>query len=383
LLLRDRQRAAHVRPARKRFHAAIKRVQLKLGGVVNLGIGMPEGIAAVAAEERILQFVTLTAEPGIIGGLPQGGLNFGAALNPEAVIHQNQQFDFYDGGGLDLACLGLAQADARGNVNVSRFGRKLAGAGGFINISQSAKRLVFAGTFSTGGLTVSIDKGKLQIVKEGSASKFLQLVEQVTFSGDRARQTRQSVLYITERCVFKIHEDGLELVEVAPGIDVKRDILSKMNFKPIVRDPVPMDPRIFREETMGLESELLGLSLSDRVSYDQERNTLFANFEGFQVRDISDVELVRREFERVCRNIGRKVHLIVNYDNFVLAPAVSDAYFSAVTYLQQQYYETASRYTTSAFLRLKLGSALAERNLAPSVFETRSEAHTFALRHQP
>jgi len=122
--------------------------------------------------------------------------------------------------------------------------------------------------------------------------------------------------------------------------------------------------------------------LSDRIIYDEERNTLFANFEGFQVSNISDVELVRREFERTCRNIGRKVHLIVNYDNFVLAPAVSDAYFSAVTYLQQQYYETASRYTTSAFLRLKLGSALAERNLAPAVFETRSEAHAFAVRHQ-
>jgi propionate CoA-transferase len=356
--------------------------ELPLGGVVNLGIGMPEGIAAVAAEERILQFVTLTAEPGIIGGLPQGGLNFGAALNPEAVIHQNQQFDFYDGGGLDLACLGLAQADARGNVNVSRFGRKLAGAGGFINISQSAKRVVFAGTFSTGGLSISIEGGQIRIVKEGLTSKFIRSVEQVTFSGDRAVQIGQPVLYVTERCVFRIGEEGLELIEIAPGIDLERDILSLMKFEPIVRSPKTMDPRIFREETMGLESQLLGLSLSERISYDQERNTLFANFEGFHVRDISDVELVRREFERLCRGIGRKVHLIVNYDNFVLEPAVSDAYFSTVAYLQQRYYETASRYTTSAFLRLKLGAALAERSLAPSVFETRSEAHEFALRHR-
>jgi propionate CoA-transferase len=214
------------------------------------------------------------------------------------------------------------------------------------------------------------------------APKFIEQVEQITFSGDRALQTRQPVIYVTERCVFQLQGDGLELVEVAPGIDIERDILSRMNFKPVVHAPKLMDPRIFRRETMGLESELLGLSLSDRVTYDEERNTLFANFEGFQVRSISDVELVRREYERTCRNIGRKVHLIVNYDNFMLAPAVSDAYFSVITYLQQRYYETASRYTTSAFLRLKLGSALAERNLAPSVFETRSEAHAIAIRHQ-
>ena len=134
--------------------------ELPLGGVVNLGIGMPEGVAAVAAEERVLRYLTLTAEPGIIGGMPQGGLDFGAALNPEAVPHQNQQFDFYDGGGLDLACLGMAQVDGAGNVNVSKFGRKLAGAGGFINISQNAKKLVLAGTFTTGGLSIAIEMGR-------------------------------------------------------------------------------------------------------------------------------------------------------------------------------------------------------------------------------
>jgi len=131
--------------------------ELPPGGVVNLGIGMPEGVAAVATEEHVLQHLTLTAEPGVIGGMPQGGLNFGTALNPDAVIHQNQQFDFYDGGGLDLACLGMAQADAAGNVNVSRFSNRLAGAGGFINISQSAKKIVFAGTFTGGGLKIAIE----------------------------------------------------------------------------------------------------------------------------------------------------------------------------------------------------------------------------------
>ena len=279
------------------------------GGVVNLGIGMPEGVAAIAAEEGVLKYLTLTAEPGIIGGMPQGGLDFGAALNPQAVIHQNEQFDFYDGGGLDLACLGLAQVDGEGDVNVSRFGRKLAGAGGFINISQSAKTLAFAGTFAAGGLEIAVEDGRLRIVREGRSRKFVEAVEQITFSGAYAAETGQPVLYVTERCVFARTPAGMELIEVAPGIDVDRDILAQMGFAPIVRDPKPMDARIFRPEPMGLEHHLLGMSLADRLSYDAARNTLFVNFEGFQVRTIEDVEMVRREFERTCQAIGRKVHL--------------------------------------------------------------------------
>jgi propionate CoA-transferase len=352
--------------------------ELPLGGVVNLGIGMPEGVAAVAAEERVLKYVTLTAEPGIVGGIPQGGLDFGAALNPEAVIQQNQQFDFYDGGGLDLACLGMAQADADGNVNVSRFGRKLAGAGGFINISQNAKKLILAGTFTAGGLEIALADGKLSIVREAKSKKFVDAVEQITFSGEYAAETGQPVFYVTERCVLQRTAEGMELTEVAPGIDVERDILAQMTFKPIIRNPKPMDERIFRPEPMGLEQMLLGLSLADRISYDQDRNTLFINFEGFQVRNTADVDLVRREVEGRCKAIGRKVALVVNYDGFYLDPTVSDAYFSMITYMQNRYYLSASRYTTSAFMRLKLGAGLAERNLAPHVFETWAEAQAFS-----
>ncbi|QGY05136.1 acyl CoA:acetate/3-ketoacid CoA transferase [Methylobacterium mesophilicum SR1.6/6] len=348
--------------------------ELPPGGVVNLGIGMPEGVAAVAAEERVLKYLTLTAEPGVIGGLPQGGLDFGAALNPAAVLHQNQQFDFYDGGGLDLACLGLAQCDAEGNVNVSRFGKRLAGAGGFINISQNAKSLVFAGTFTADGLKVAVEDGGMRILAEGRSRKFIAAVEQVTFSGAYAAERGQPVLYVTERCVFRRTRAGMELTEVAPGIDIERDILGHMGFTPIVQDPKPMDPRLFRDAVMALEPWLLGLSLSERISYDPERNILFSNLEGFQVRTIDDVELVRREFERSCQEIGRKVHLIANYDGFEIDPTVSDAYFSAIAYLENRYYETASRYTTSAFLRLKLGASLASRDLAPHVFETKAEA---------
>jgi propionate CoA-transferase len=350
---------------------------LPLGGVVNLGIGMPEGVAAVAAEERILKYLTLTAEPGILGGIPQGGLDFGAALNPEAVIQQNQQFDFYDGGGLDLACLGMAQVDALGNVNVSRFGRRLAGAGGFINISQNARKLLLAGTFTAGGLEVAVADGKLAIAQEGRSSKFIETVEQVTFSGEYAAETGQPVFYVTERCVLQRTSAGMELVEVAPGVDIERDILARMKFKPIVRAPKLMDDRIFRPEPMGLEQLLLGLSLADRITYDQERNILFINFEGFQVRTVQDVDLVRREVEARCKAIGRKVALIVNYDGFYLDPVVGDAYMSMITYMEQRHYSSASRYTTSAFMRMKLGAGLAERNLAPHVFETWAEAQAF------
>jgi propionate CoA-transferase len=348
--------------------------ELPPGGVVNLGIGMPEGVAAVAAEERVLSYLTLTAEPGIIGGMPQGGLDFGAALNSEAVLHQNQQFDFYDGGGLDLACLGLAQVDCAGNVNVSKFGRKLAGAGGFINISQNAKKLVLAGTFTTGGLEVAIENGCLRIVREGRARKFVDAVEHITFSGDYAADIGQPVLYVTERCVLRRTARGMELIEIAPGIDVERDILAHMDFRPIIEDAKLMDSRIFEAAAMGLEQVLLGLGMKERLNYDAARNTLFINFEGFQIRTTDDVELVRREVERICGLIGRKVHLVANYDGCQIDPVVGDAYFSMITYMQNRYYKTASRYTTSAFMRLKLGEALKDRDVAPHVFETRREA---------
>ncbi|HYH21492.1 MAG TPA: 3-oxoacid CoA-transferase, partial [Azospirillum sp.] len=226
--------------------------ELQDGAVINLGIGMPEGMAAVAAEERILDRVTMTAEPGIIGGVPASGLNFGSAVNAESIIDQNQQFDFYDGGGLDLACLGLAQCDAAGNVNVSRFGSKLAGAGGFINISQNARRLVFAGTFTAGGLAVKVEDGRLRILREGASRKFTRAVEQVTFSGPYAASLGRPVLYVTERCVFALRRDGLELVEVAPGIDIARDILAHMDFMPIITAPQPMRAEIFGAAPMGL-----------------------------------------------------------------------------------------------------------------------------------
>lgn len=226
--------------------------------VVNLGIGMPEGVSSVAAEEGVIDLMTLTAEPGVIGGVPAGGLSFGAATNAAAIIDQPTQFDFYDGGGLDITFLGLAQADAQGNLNVSKFGPRLAGAGGFINISQTAKKVVFVGTFTAGNLDVAIEDGRLKILSEGETGKFVANVEHRTFSGEYAFKRKQSVLYITERCVFRLIESGLELIEIAPGVDLQRDILDRMAFRPAISpDLKTMDARIFRDEAMGLREDML------------------------------------------------------------------------------------------------------------------------------
>lgn len=354
--------------------------ELCANAIVNLGIGMPEGVAAVANEEKVLEYVTLTAEPGVIGGVPASGLSFGAAYNIQALVDQNQQFDFYDGGGLDVACLGMAQCDAGGNVNVGRFGARLAGAGGFINISQNSRKVVFVGTFTCGGLEVAVEDGRLRVIREGGARKFVRRVEQVTFNGELAAAAGREVRYVTERCVFKLVRDGLELIEYAPGVDVERDILAHMDFSPVVRRPMVMDARIFWPAPMGLKQALLGIALEERISYDPRQNTMFLNFEGLEVRNSDDVETIRAAVEGRCRAIGRRVNVIVNYDAFKIAEGAIDAYADMASEMVSRYYERVSRYTTSAFMRIKLGDELARRQVAPHIFESREEAQRFLAR---
>jgi len=232
-------------------------LELAPGSICNLGSGVSTGIATIAAEEGIVDKIVLTNEQGLIGGVPSS--DAGAAVNFTSMIDQPYQFDFYDGGGLDLAFLSFAEVDQSGNVNVSRFNGRIIGVGGFINISQCAKKVIFSGTFTAGKLEMSWPDGKTVIQKEGKFKKFPKTVEQISYNGSFAQERGQEALYITERAVFKRGDNGLELIEIAPGIDVDRDILANMDFRPgISKDLKIMDERLFLDKPMGLAKDLAG-----------------------------------------------------------------------------------------------------------------------------
>lgn len=227
-------------------------MDLKPGDVINLGIGIPAGVGAVASEEEILSDITLSLETGSIGGIPQAN-GFGRSINPKAIYALSDTFDQYDGGMLDAACLGAAEIDERGNVNSSKFGPLCPGPGGFINISQNTPKVNFMLSFTAGKSEIGVADGKLNIVQDATGVKFVKKLQQVTFSADYARKIGQEVKYMTERAVFRLVDEGIELIEIAPGVDLEKDILAHMEFKPLIsKDLKLMDERIFREEKMGL-----------------------------------------------------------------------------------------------------------------------------------
>ncbi len=221
--------------------------EISAGDIVNLGIGLPEAVAMVAAETGRFNDFTLTLESGPIGGVPASGLSFGCSHHPEAIIDQPSQFDFYDGGGLDAAVLGAVEVDAEGSVNVSNIAGRFAGVGGFVNIAQNARRVIFACTFRAGGLQVTADSGRLKIAREGNHAKFVRRVAQVCFHGPSAVARGQKVRFITERAVFELTERGLRLTEIAPGISPQKDVCDLMEFKPLISQPGPMPQECFEK----------------------------------------------------------------------------------------------------------------------------------------
>ena len=349
-------------------------MELVPNGVVNLGIGLPDAIGVVANEEKVQDLITLTVDPGVIGGVPLGGPDFGAAVNFNAAIEHPSQFDFIDGGGLDSAYLGFAECDAAGNINASRFANRVAGCGGFINISQNSKKVVFVGTFTSGGLEAEVGDGAITIKREGKHAKFVDELGQITFSGRRAAEQEREIYYVTERCVFRLSGQGLELIEVAPGVDLEAEILARMPFRPIIDEPRLMAAAIFAPEPMGLRERLLDLRIEDRISYDAESNTLFLNYAGMRVRDEDDLARIKEAVDATLEPLGKRVYAIVNYDSFSADDDIIERYLDLVRYVEQRYYLKVSRYTTSGFMRLKLGAELEKRKVSSQVFESQREA---------
>ena len=336
--------------------------------VINVGVGsIPDQVPLVASEERVADLLTLTVDPGVIGGVPMSGLDFGAAVNYQAVIDHGSAFDFIDGGGLDAAFLGFGECDVHGNVNASRFGRRIPGCGGFIDISQNAKKLIFVGTFSSGGLEVAIEDGRVRIVKEGKFPKFVERIGQITFSAGYAQRWQQDVLYVTERCVFRLGASGLTLIELAPGIDLDRDVLARLPFKPAIEGLREMDPAIFRPETMGLRERMLDTRIEDRLSYDAASNTVYMNYAGLRIRNPDDIRIIVEAVDRLLGPLGKRVYSIVNYERFSCDDEVFDQYIDAVKYVEQTYYLGVKRYTSGAFLRHKLGTEFAKRQITSEV----------------
>jgi propionate CoA-transferase len=350
--------------------------ELQADAVVNVGVGLPELVGQVAGDERIQDLVTFTVDTGVIGGIPLAGLDFGGAVNREAVMGHASSFDFIDGGGLDTVFLGVGECDGAGNVNVSRFGNRLTGCGGAINLTQRTHNVVFLTPFTSGGLDATIQNGHLVIRKEGRFGKFVADVGQITFSADVATERGQNITYITERCVFRLGQTGLILTETAPGIDIERDILALLPFEPEVGNPVLMNKVLFLPGKMSLRESLLELNLEDRLSYDSESNTIFMDCSGMHVRTPEDVRRIVQTVDTFLGPLERRVYAVVNYDRFQLDELAVDAFADAVRYIEKTYYlpDGVTRHSTNAFMRLKLGREFARRKIQASIYPSAEEA---------
>ena len=372
-------------------------LELRPGQVVNLGVGMPEGVASVAKEENFFRFTTLTTEGGAIGGVAASGHEFGPSSGADALVEMNQQFDFYNGGGLDICFLGLAQCGENGDVNVSRLSEtSLTGPGGFIDITQCTPLVVFMGTFrkkefrmelrkahteaaasaaddtaAAAASTVAEDStNEIAIINEGKIPTFTKSVTEITFSSQHALQRGQRVLYVTERAVFRLTKQGLRLTEVAPGADLDRDVLQQMDFEPLVdRAAVAvMDPRIFAQRKMGLVEELFSpeKAIAHGVEYKADTNTLYVDLTGVVINDQDTFEIFCGELELVYKkysNKGKKrFHCVVNYDGLSLADALVSEWERVADYLQSIYYESVTRYAGRAFIRHKLAKRIAVKD---------------------
>jgi propionate CoA-transferase len=265
--------------------------------------------------------------------------------------------------------------DRMGNINVSKFGSRLAGAGGFINISQNAHKVVFVGTFMATKSILHVDSGKLILDTEGEGKKFVQEVEHRTFSGEQALKSKQEVIYITERCVFKLNQTGVTLVEIAPGIDLEKDILSQMDFLPVVSEYLSlMDARIFADVPMGLRSELLGMPFEDRFTYDASKNIFFVNFEGLIIRQEEDIQDIVNAVDGHLDGLSHKVAAIFNYDRFDITPELVDSCAEALKKIAERYYSAVTGYTSSTFLRAKLNDALKMHSIDLHLYESLNDA---------
>lgn len=230
-------------------------MEVQPGGVLNLGVGISSGVGNILAEEGCISEITMCSESGMIGGVPCPLPNFGSSYNPECTLEHNATFDIIDGGGLNMTCLGLGECDEDGNINVSKFGSRLIGPGGFIDITSATKKVVFCGTFM-GKQKTRVGDGRLVIEQEGTVKKFLKHVQQVTFAGTHVKPD-QRVLYVTERCVMELLNGKMTITEIAPGINLEKDVLAHMDFVPAVSpDLKVMDAGLFCEKWGSLRAHL-------------------------------------------------------------------------------------------------------------------------------